>query len=180
MTGKELKIKLENIDSITLREIAERLSISEQNLQNKLTSADIKVSFLCKLSRVLHKSIYFFLEGQDFYEEKTVKRTKKNGETSMLRSDDAPVLSAAPSTDIPAASDTVVLRLMDKLDKKESQIDHLQSELRAMTEELATLKAKYPESSTSHPEGLGPAKTASTKKHSPQPDADNATSANAQ
>ena len=57
MTGKELKIKLEKIDGITLREIAERLSISEQNLQNKLTSADIKVSFLCKLSRVLHKSI---------------------------------------------------------------------------------------------------------------------------
>ncbi|MDC1750043.1 hypothetical protein [Bacteroides uniformis] len=75
---------------------------------------------------------------------------------------------------------TVSLRFMEKLDEKDAKIDHLQSELRAMTEELATLKAKYPESSTSHPEGLGPAKTASTKKHSPQPDADNATSANAQ
>lgn len=75
---------------------------------------------------------------------------------------------------------TVLLRFMEKLDEKDAKIDHLQSELRAMTEELATLKAKYPESSTSHPEGLGPAKTASTKKHSPQPDADNATSANAQ
>ena len=57
-------------------------------------------------------------------------------------------------------SDAIILRLMDKLDKKEAQIDHLQSELRAMTEELATLKAKYPESPTSHPEGLGPSETA--------------------
>ena len=108
-----------------------------------------------------------------------------SGKGPMLRADDAPALPAPPSTDIPAASDTVVLRLMDKLDEKdtllkdkESKIDHLQSELRAMTEELATLKAKYPESSTSHPEVLGPAKTASTKKSS-SPNADSATSATA-
>ena len=102
------------------------------------------------------------------------------GEGPMLRADDAPALPATPSTDIPASSDAVVFRLMDKLDKKEAQIDHLQSELRVMTEELATLKAKYPESSTSHPEGLNPAKNASTKKPSSLPNADNATSATAQ
>lgn len=83
-----------------------------------------------------------------------------SGKGPMLRTDGVPALSAAPSTDIPAVSDTVVLRLMDKLDKKEAQIDHLQSELRAMTEELATLKAKHPESPTSHPEGLGSSETA--------------------
>lgn len=150
MTGKELKIKLENIDDMTLREIAERLSISEQNLQNKLTSADIKVSFLCKLSRVLHKSIYFFLEGQDFYEEKTVKRTKKNDEASILRTDDVPTLPAIPSTDIPAPSDTVILRLMDKLDEKDAENKQLQSELRQKSEELAALKAQ-----TQYPRGHG-------------------------
>ena len=97
------------------------------------------------------------------------------GEGSMLRKD-----VSTPCDSVSVPSDAVTMRLMDKLDKKEAQIDHLQSELRAMTEELATLKAKYPESSTSHPEGLGPAKTASTKKPSSPPNADNATSATVQ
>jgi hypothetical protein len=103
-----------------------------------------------------------------------------SGKGPMLRTDDVPTLPDTTSIDTPMSSDTVLLRLMDKLDKKEAQIDHLQSELRVMTEELATLKAKYPESSTSHPEGLGHAKPASTKKPSSPPNADNATSATAQ
>lgn len=69
MTGKELKNKLE-LTGIPFRQVADALGISEQNLQNKMSSADIKVSFLCKISKVLHKSIYFFLDGQDFYDEK--------------------------------------------------------------------------------------------------------------
>lgn len=92
------------------------------------------------------------------------------GNGSMLRADGGYTKSITPSVDASAPSDTVVLRLMDKLDKKEAQIDHLQSELRAMTEELATLKAKYPESSTSHPEGLGLLETvphAPSHPHSP-------------
>lgn len=61
MTGKDLKNKLE-LTGIPFRQIAEALNISEQNLQNKMSSADIKVSFLCKTSKKLHKSIYYFLE----------------------------------------------------------------------------------------------------------------------
>lgn len=68
MTGKELKEKLES-SGIPLRKIAERLGITEQNLQNKMAAADIKVSFLCQVSKVLHKSVYFLLDGQDFYTE---------------------------------------------------------------------------------------------------------------
>ncbi len=44
--------------------------------------------------------------------------------------------------------------------EKEAKIDHLQSELRSQSEELAALKAKYPESPTAHPEGLGSSETA--------------------
>lgn len=65
------------------------------------------------------------------------------------------------------------------LKEKDSKIDHLQSELRSMTEELATLKAKYPEAVTNPPKGLDHAKSASTKKPS-SPNADSATSATAQ
>lgn len=64
------------------------------------------------------------------------------GEGSMLRKD-----VPTPCAPASAPSDAVTMRLMDKLDKKEAQIDQLQSELRVMTEELATLKAKYPHES---------------------------------
>lgn len=82
---------------------------------------------------------------------------------------------------LPRLNDSAVsamsLRLMEKLDEKDIKIDQLQSELRQQSAELAALKAKYPEASIEHPEGLGPAKAASTKKHSSPPNADNATSA---
>lgn len=87
------------------------------------------------------------------------------GEGPMLRTDDEPTLPATPSTDIPVSSDTVVLRLMEKLDEKDAKIDHLQSELLSAKEELAALKAKYPETSAAHLEGLGISETA-THAHS--------------
>lgn len=102
------------------------------------------------------------------------------GEGPMLRADGVPASSATPSTDTTIPSDAVLLHLMKKIDEKDAKIDHLQSELRQQSAELATLKAKYPEASIEHPEGLGHAKTVSTKKPSSQPNADNATSAIAQ
>lgn len=115
-----------------------------------------------------------------------------SGEGTMLRADSTPTVLSPPSTDASTPSDAIVLRLMDKLDEKdtllkdkESKIDQLQSELRAMEKELATLKAQLsqyqPENKIHQPEagdleGKDPAKNVYTKKHS-LPDADNATSA---
>lgn len=161
MTGKDLKKKLE-LTGIPLRQIADALDISEQNLQNKMASADIKVSFLCKISKALHKSIYFLLDGQDFYKE-TSDEFKSHG-TEKVQS---------------MPSDAVALRLMEKLDEKDAKIDQLQSELRSMEKELAVLKAQHPETSIPHPEVLNPAKNASTKKPSSSPNAGNVTSATA-
>lgn len=54
---------------------------------------------------------------------------------------------------VPTQSDAIVLRLIDKLDEKDTllkekdtKIDLLQSELRAMTAELAALKAQHSQS----------------------------------
>lgn len=102
------------------------------------------------------------------------------GKGPMLRTDGEPTLPAIPSTDTSTPSDTVVLRLMEKLDEKDAKIDLLQSELRQQSAELAALKAQHPETSIPHTEVLNPAKNASTKKPSSPPNADNATSANAQ
>lgn len=100
------------------------------------------------------------------------------GEGPMLRTDGEPALSATPPTDTPAPSDTVVLRLMEKIDEKDAKIDQLQSELRQQSAELASLKAKYPEEPADNPVVLKTAKPASTKKRSSQPNSDSATSAN--
>ena len=60
------------------------------------------------------------------------------GEGPMLRKD-IPI----PCEPVSAPSDAMAMRLMDKLDKKEAQIDHLQSELLSAKEELAALKAQH-------------------------------------
>lgn len=88
MTGKDLKKKLE-LTGIPLRQIADALGISEQNLQNKMSSADIKVSFLCKISKALHKSIYFLLDGQDFYKETS----------DVSQSETTPIITSNPPTE---------------------------------------------------------------------------------
>lgn len=49
---------------------------------------------------------------------------------------------------------TVSLRFMEKLDEKDAKIDHLQSELRQQSAELAALKAKYHESQDKEPEPI--------------------------
>ena len=77
------------------------------------------------------------------------------------------------------------LRLMEKLDEKDAQIDKLHIELRLIEKELAETKARLShyepktEEAKEHPKGLGTAKDASTKKPS-SPNADNAASATAQ
>lgn len=99
------------------------------------------------------------------------------GRGSMLCTDSIqhPVESVSAST----SSDAVVLRLMDKLDDKETENKQLQSELRQKSEELAVLKSKYkpqPESLKRASKSSEPAKPAFTKQPS-SPTADNATSA---
>lgn len=107
------------------------------------------------------------------------------GEGSMLRTDGTPTMLSTSSTDISMPSDTVVLRLMDKIDEKdyiikekEAENKQLQSELRQKSEELAALKAKFPESFIEQSEGLEHAKPASTKKPSSSPNVGIAPSAN--
>lgn len=134
MTGKDLKNKLE-LTGIPLRQIAEALNISEQNLQNKMSSADIKVSFLCKVSKALHKSIYFFLDGQDFYKEAS------DGNKSKCPPNPPPISISEESIIYKMYKDEKEEK--DRLVKeKESKIDQLQTELREKSEELAVLKSQ--------------------------------------
>lgn len=114
-------------------------------------------------------------EGPMLRNSKTSEETTMNHGTEKVQS---------------TSSDTIALRMMDKLDEKDNiikekdaKIDQLQSELRAQSAELAVLKAKYQdkesgfkfpniiedftsESSGDYGEGYSPTKPHTTSKRS--------------
>lgn len=71
MDGKILKRKLQALD-IHLTEIARRLNISPQNLQNRLRSKEITLDFLIEISKSVNTSVYYFIKGTP-YEKDFIK-----------------------------------------------------------------------------------------------------------
>ena len=63
MRGKEVKKIIED-DGIPLNEVAERLEISPQNLNNWLSVKDMKVGILNKIAKAINKNIYYFIDSQ--------------------------------------------------------------------------------------------------------------------
>ena len=109
---------------------------SEANVRGYRASVMPKYDFLEKIARNFDIDLNWLLTGRG----------------SMLRSDGATDTHNIPITDTSSDSnmhsDTVTLRLMDKLDEKdniikekEAKIEQLQTELREKSEELAELKA---------------------------------------
>lgn len=109
---------------------------SEANVRGYRASVMPKYDFLEKIARNFDIDLNWLLTGRG----------------SMLRSDGATDTHNIPITDTSSDSnmhsDTVTLRLMDKLDEKdniikekETKIEQLQAELREKSEELVALKA---------------------------------------
>lgn len=127
MSGKELREKL-SLCNISLREVAILLNISEQNLQQRLSADDIKVSFLVKLSEKLNKNILFFLD--DKY------NTIATGDNSIINNnvknshiDNRKYYSDSPDV-LRAQIDTLEERLKEKdaqIKEKDAQISKLLS-----------------------------------------------------
>ena len=63
MRGEEVKKIIEG-DGIPLNEVAERLEISPQNLNNWLSVKDMKVGILNKIAKAINKNIYYFIDSQ--------------------------------------------------------------------------------------------------------------------
>jgi transcriptional regulator with XRE-family HTH domain len=63
MRGEEVKKILED-DGLPLNEVAERLEISPQNLNNWLNVKDIKTGILEKIAKAINKNIYYFIDNQ--------------------------------------------------------------------------------------------------------------------
>ncbi len=63
MRGEEVKKIIED-DGIPLNEVAGRLGISPQNLNNWLSVNDMKVGILNKIAKAINKNIYYFIDSQ--------------------------------------------------------------------------------------------------------------------
>lgn len=62
MDGKILKRKLQLLE-IQMTEVAKRLDISPQNLQNRFKSKEITLDFLIEVSKAVNISVYYFIKG---------------------------------------------------------------------------------------------------------------------
>ena len=63
MRGEEVKKIIED-NEIPLNEVAERLGISPQNLNNWLNVKDMKIGILDKIAKAINKNIYYFIDSQ--------------------------------------------------------------------------------------------------------------------
>jgi transcriptional regulator with XRE-family HTH domain len=63
MRGEEVKRIIED-DGIPLNEVAEKLGISPQNLNNWLNVKDMKIGILNKIAKAINKNIYYFIDSQ--------------------------------------------------------------------------------------------------------------------
>lgn len=68
MDGKILKKKLQSLD-IQMNEIAKRLNISPQNLQNRFKSKEITLDFLIEVSKAVNVSVYYFIKDTVYENE---------------------------------------------------------------------------------------------------------------
>lgn len=68
MDGKILKKKLQSLD-IQMTEVAKRLNISPQNLQNRFKSKEITLDFLIEVSKAVNVSVYHFIKGTAYEKE---------------------------------------------------------------------------------------------------------------
>ncbi|KQS48772.1 MAG: helix-turn-helix transcriptional regulator [Flavobacterium lindanitolerans] len=68
MDGKILKKKLQSLD-IQMTEVAKRLNISPQNLQNRFKSKEITLDFLIEVSKAVNASVYYFIKGTAYEKE---------------------------------------------------------------------------------------------------------------
>jgi transcriptional regulator with XRE-family HTH domain len=64
MTGQFVKEKLENA-GLPLAEVARRMNVSPQTLNERLNVKDVKVGALTEIAKAVGKNLYYFLEDYD-------------------------------------------------------------------------------------------------------------------
>lgn len=112
---------------------ASLIGSNEANVRGYRTNVMPKFDFLEKIARSLDIDLKWLLtgEGSMFSDSKNTEEATMDHGTEKVQS---------------MPSDAVALRLMEKLDEKDTKIDQLQAELRRQSEELAAIKALHSQS----------------------------------
>lgn len=76
MTGEALKAQLLKIEP-TLVAVAERLNISKQTLDSRLSASDVKTGFIEQLALIYNRPISFFFDESSAEVKKNTKRVKR-------------------------------------------------------------------------------------------------------
>lgn len=84
MTGETLKTQLLKIET-TLVEVARKLDMSKQNLDAKLSTADIKTGFIEQLAALYDKPISFFYGEKSEVEINEVERSFNSNADEIIK-----------------------------------------------------------------------------------------------
>ncbi len=97
MNGDFLRKKIED-SGFQLFEVAKNLGITQQNLQSKLKTSDVKVSFLEDLASAINKNVYYFFEDSN-KTKSTENVIKKNDDKNDDNFDDKPKVKKMSSNE---------------------------------------------------------------------------------
>ncbi len=84
MNGETLKAQLLKIEP-TLAEVARKLDMSKQNLDAKLSTADIKTGFIEQLAAIYGRPISFFYGEQNEVEINEVERSFNSNADEVIK-----------------------------------------------------------------------------------------------
>lgn len=104
MNGETLKLQLLKIEP-TLVEVARKLDMSKQNLDAKLSTADIKTGFIEQLAALYNKPISFFYGEKSEIEINEVDRSFNSNADEIIKE----------LTSIIKAQEARIAQLTDKL-----------------------------------------------------------------
>lgn len=125
MTGEHLREKLNN-QPIRLVDIAKKLKISPQSLENRLKAKDVKINFIVELSKAINKSVYFFIEGSDL--ESSFLNVNSNLSLGQTTKKDTSIESLL----ISALIEKMDASLFDKLNAIDQKIEYIECFMEAI------------------------------------------------
>lgn len=97
MEGKILKEKLKSLD-ISMKDLAVKLSLSPQSLQNRLKAKEITLDFLIEIAKSINESVYFFIKGTQYEKDFIFPENLETLDKSKEEEEINPVIQAKNQT----------------------------------------------------------------------------------
>lgn len=137
MNGDFIRKKIEE-SGFQLVEVARRMKISPQDLQSKLKSKDIKVSFLLNIAQSINKNLYYFFEtkGENFVTDENSNNNGNNN--SNIPNVNKLLPTEATSKEKPLLDDKIFMP-PDLFTSYDQEFQKLESEIKFLKQENSFL-----------------------------------------